>query len=767
MEKTTEYGKPEYFENRELSWIKFNRRVLNEARDKTIPLLERLKFISITSSNLDEFFMVRVASLKDMLHAGVKKADIAGMDALKQLERVNEDTRELVNLQYSTYNRSLLPLMNQENIYIIDAYEKLTEEQAAFADDYFENEVYPVLTPMAVDASRPFPLIRNKSLNIAAVIEYKGAGGLLDHKAQEDETDAELLEEESGEDENMQDCGKPDKKDKKEKKKKKGTKPEFATVQVPSGMARLVPVPSKNPDEKVFILLEQVIEKNIDKLFLNYKVLCAYPYRIMRNADFSIDEDEAPDLLKEIQKQLKKRQWGEVIRLEVEDGIDKKLLEFLKDELHVENKQDIFYINGPIDFTFLMKMYGLDGCDHLRYEPHKPQLVPEILPGENIFEAIQKGDILLHHPYQSFGPVMELIRQAASDEQVLAIKMTLYRVSGNSPIIASLAQAAENGKQVTVLVELKARFDEENNIVWAKKLEQAGCHVIYGIVGLKTHSKIALVVRREDEGIRRYVHLGTGNYNDSTAKLYTDCGVLTCSEAVGEDATAVFNMLSGYSEPLSWNSLAVAPIWLRKKFLKLVHRETKNAREGKQAYIRAKMNSLCDQEMIEALYEASSAGVKIQLLIRGICCLRAGIKGVSENIHVHSIVGNFLEHSRIFDFCNDGQPEVFMGSADWMPRNLDRRVEIVFPVLDQELKKKVLHILDVEFEDNVKAHVLQPDGTYEKIDKRGKMLVNSQEIFCREAEHLVPKQDKANKRCKNKRCKNKTILGERKDGWKL
>ncbi len=742
MEKTTEYGKPEYFENRELSWIKFDRRVLNEARDKTIPLLERLKFISITSSNLDEFFMVRVASLKDMLHAGVKKEDIAGMDALKQLERVNEDTRELVNLQYSTYNRSLLPLMNQENIYIIDAYEKLTEEQAAFVDDYFENEVYPVLTPMAVDASRPFPLIRNKSLNIAAIIEYKGAGGLLGHKTQDAELSEDVQEELSDEAAGS-DSDKSDKKEKKDKKKKKGAKPEFATVQVPSGMARLVPVPSENPDEKVFILLEQVIEKNIDKLFLNYKVVCAYPYRIMRNADFSIDEDEAPDLLKEIQKQLKKRQWGEVIRLEVEDGIDKKLLEFLKDELHVENKQDIFYINGPIDFTFLMKMYGLDGCDHLRYEPHKPQLVPEILPGENIFEAIQKGDILLHHPYQSFGPVMELIRQAANDDQVLAIKMTLYRVSGNSPIIASLAQAAENGKQVTVLVELKARFDEENNIVWAKKLEQAGCHVIYGIVGLKTHSKIALVVRREDEGIRRYVHLGTGNYNDSTAKLYTDCGVLTCSEAVGEDATAVFNMLSGYSEPLSWNSLAVAPIWLRKKFLKLVRRETKNAREGKQAYIRAKMNSLCDQEMIEALYEASAAGVKIQLLIRGICCLRTGIKGISENIQVHSIVGNFLEHSRIFDFCNDGQAEVYMGSADWMPRNLDRRVEIVFPVLDQELKKKVLHILDLEFEDNVKAHILQPDGTYEKIDKRGKMLVNSQEIFCREAEQLVPKQDKA------------------------
>ncbi len=742
MEKTIAYGKPEYFENRELSWIKFNRRVLNEARDKTIPLLERLKFVSIASSNLDEFFMVRVASLKDMLHAGVKKADIAGMDASKQLELVNQDTRELVNLQYSTYNRSLLPLLNQEQIYIIDAYEKLTEEQAAFVDEYFEKEVYPVLTPMAVDAGRPFPLIRNKSLNIAAVIEHKGSGGLLGERAPEDDG---VLEEAAVQENGKKEKEKKEdkKEDKKEGKKDKKAKPEFATVQVPSGMARLVPVPSKNPEEKVFILLEQVIEKNIDKLFSNYKVVCAYPYRIMRNADFSIDEDEAPDLLKEIQKQLKKRKWGEVIRLEVEEGIDQKLLGFLKEELHIEYKQDIFYINGPIDFTFLMKMYGLAGCDHLRYESYQPQLVPEVMPGENIFEAIQKGDILLHHPYQSFVPVMELIRQAACDEQVLAIKMTLYRVSGNSPIIASLAQAAENGKQVTVLVELKARFDEENNIVWAKKLEQAGCHVLYGIVGLKTHSKIALIVRREEEGIRRYVHLGTGNYNDSTAKLYTDCGILTCSEAIGEDATAVFNMLSGYSEPLSWNCLAVAPIWLRKKFLKLVRRETRNAREGRQAYIRAKMNSLCDQEMIEALYEASTAGVKIELLIRGICCLRAGIKDVSENIEVRSIVGNFLEHSRIFDFCNDGHAEVYMGSADWMPRNLDRRVEIVFPVLDEELKKKVLHILDVEFEDNVKAHILQKDGTYEKIDKRGKVLINSQEIFCREAGEAVPKEDKA------------------------
>ena len=441
---------------------------------------------------------------------------------------------------------------------------------------------------MAVDASRPFPLIRNKTLNIAALLSKKKG------KAEKEEI-------------------------------------EFATVQVPSVLPRLVHIPSEDGNEKTFILLEQVIERNIDKLFLNYDVLCAYPYRVMRNADLSIDEDEAADLLKEIQKQLKMRQWGEVIRLEVEDGIDKKLLNFLKDELKVA-EQDIFQINGPIDFTFLMKMYGLEGCDDLRNEPYTPQRVPEIVPGENIFDEIRKGDILLHHPYQTFDPVVDFIRQASVDPDVLAIKQTLYRVSGNSPIIASLAQAAENGKQVSVLVELKARFDEENNIVWAKKLEQAGCHVIYGLVGLKTHSKIALVVRREEDGIRRYVHLGTGNYNDSTAKLYTDCGIFTCDGAIGEDATAVFNMLSGYSEPLSWNELAVAPIWLRTKFTKLIRRETKHAKEGKPAKIIAKMNSLCDPGIIESLYEASAAGVKIQLIVRGICCLKVGIPGVSENI---------------------------------------------------------------------------------------------------------------------------------------
>ena len=702
-EKKNEFHLPEYYENRELSWLKFDARVLNEAKDKSIPLLERLKFVSITSSNLDEFFMVRVASLKDMVHAGYRKRDIAGMTASEQLDRINTATRKLVESQYNTYNRSLVPLMESNGIHIIEKYEELTAEQAVYVDRYFEEDVYPVLTPMAVDASRPFPLIRNKTLNIAA---------LLSSKKDEKHKDAV----------------------------------EFATVQVPGVLPRLVPIPadtSENSGEvegRTFILLEQIIEKNIDKLFLNYHVLCAHPYRVMRNADLPIDEDEAADLLKEIQKQLKKRQWGEVIRLEVEASVDKKLLRFLKDELKVA-EEDIFQISGPIDLTFLMKMYGLSGCDSLRYEPYKPQRVPEIEPGEDIFEAIRVGDILLHHPYETFDPVVDFIRQAASDPDVLAIKQTLYRVSGNSPIIASLAQAAENGKQVSVLVELKARFDEENNIVWAKKLEQAGCHVIYGLVGLKTHSKIALVVRREEDGIRRYVHLGTGNYNDSTAKLYTDCGIFTCNEAIGEDATAVFNMLSGYSEPLSWNELVLAPIWLRTRFMRLIARETKHAREGKPARIVAKMNSLCDEGIIAALYEASAAGVEIELIVRGICCLKVGIPGISENIHVRSIVGNFLEHSRIFFFLNDGEEELYMGSADWMPRNLDRRVEILFPVLDDTLKEKEKHILDVELADNTKAHVLKPDGEYEKIDRRGKVLVNSQKQFCEEAVAAVPKTD--------------------------
>lgn len=675
-----------YYKNRELSWIDFNYRVLGEAKDKSIPLFERLKFLSITASNLDEFFMIRVASLRDMVYAGYIKPDIAGLTPEQQLIQISKKTHELVKEQYNIYNRSFLPTLKQNHLEIITKYENLSKEQAKYADKYFMKEIYPVLTPMAVDSSRPFPLIRNKSLNICAFLKDKKLDNDYD----------------------------------------------FATVQVPSGLPRFIQVPSGKDNVTAILLLEQLIEKNIDKLFLNYEVICAYPYRIMRNADLSIDEDEAADLLIEIQKQIKKRQWGEVIRLEVESGIDKQLLTFLKQELKVK-EEDVFKINGPLDLTFLMKIYSLEGFEHLKVPKYIPQPVPALNNEEDIFTQIQHGDIFLHHPYETFDPVVDFVRQASVDPNVLAIKQTLYRVSSNSPIIASLAQAAENGKQVSVLVELKARFDEENNILWALKLEKAGCHVIYGLRGLKTHSKITLVVRREEDGIRRYVHLGTGNYNDSTAKLYTDTGILTCSNPIGEDATAVFNMLSGYSEPESWNKLALAPYWLRDKFYELIQREIKHAQAGKKAYIKAKMNSLCDQGIIAALYKASHAGVKINLIVRGICCLRTGIPGISDNIIVRSIVGNFLEHARIFCFHNDGKNEVYMGSADWMPRNLDKRVEILFPVEDEKLKEIAISILDIQLSDTMKAHIMQKNGSYVKVDKRGKKPLCAQDYFCEQA----------------------------------
>ncbi len=689
----SKFDKKEYFVNREISWLMFDERVLGEATDTSNPLMERLKFLSITASNLDEFFMVRVASLIDMQHADYNKRDIAGMTCDEQLTAIAKKTHELVDTQYFVLNHTLIPLMEAEGINFITHHEELNDEQAKFVDRYFEEEVYPVLTPMAVDSSRPFPLVRNQTLNIGALISRKG-----------------------------------------------GSSRDFATVQVPGGLERIVKIPS---DEGLaIILLEEVIERNMAKLFLNYDVVCAYPYRIMRNADLTIDEEEAADLLKEIERQIKRRQWGEVIRLEVADDIDPDLMKILRQELSVR-PDNIYRIPGPIDLTFLMKVYGLAGFDHLKSKNHTPAPVPQINDGGDIFEAIRKHDILMHHPYQTFDPVIDFVKSAAKDPDVLAIKQTLYRVSGNSPIIAALAEAAENGKQVTVLVELKARFDEEHNIVWARKLEKAGCHVIYGLVGLKTHCKIMLVVRREEDGIRRYVHLGTGNYNDSTAKLYTDLGLLTCAEQMGEDATAVFNMLSGYSEPLYWNRLALAPLWLKDRFLHLIGREADNARAGKRSHIIAKVNSICDREVIQALYEASCAGVKIELIVRGICCLKPGVKGVSENISVRSIVGDYLEHSRIFYFENAGKSEVYCGSSDWMPRNLLRRVEIMFPILDENLKERVIHILDTLLADTVKARVELPDGTYERIDKRGRELVCAQKIFCVEADAKYSQIDTA------------------------
>ncbi|MBD8941597.1 MAG: RNA degradosome polyphosphate kinase [Clostridiales bacterium] len=693
MAVQNEYTKPEYYKNRELSWLQFNERILLEAKDKTNRLFERLKFLSITASNLDEFFMVRVASLKDMVDAKFTKPDLAGMKPKEQLVEILKETHEFMGRQYSTFNRSLLPLLDKEGLTILTAHEQMNEVQCKFVDDYFDETIYPILTPMAVDSARPFPLIRNKSLNICVLLK--------------------------GKDEDN-----------------------YATVQVPAVVSRIVELPSDNG--RTVILLEQIIERNIDKLFSNHKVICAYPYRITRNADLSIDEDDAADLLEEIQKQLKKRQRGEAIRLEIEDKCDKNIIKFLKRELNVGD-ESIYKISGPIDLTFLMKLYGMEGFEYLKDEKYIPVQSAMINDDEDIFTQISRNDILLHHPYESFDPVVDFVRQAANDENVLAIKQTLYRVSGNSPIIASLAKAADNGKQVTVLVELKARFDEENNIQWAKKLEKSGCHVIYGLMGLKTHSKITLVVRKEDEGIKRYVHLGTGNYNDATAKLYTDMGLLTCNEAIGEDATAVFNMISGYSEPKQWNKLSLAPYWLRDRFLYLIRREAMYAKEGRKAFITAKMNSLCDKEIIAALYEASSAGVEINLIVRGICCLKTGIPGISENIHVRSIVGTFLEHSRIFYFSNGGNEEVYMASADWMPRNLDKRVEILFPVEDERLKTEVINILNIQLADTLKAHILVGDQ-YEKVDKRGKELLSSQMYFCELAKDRKKKKNESKER---------------------
>ena len=720
MSTKSPYSKPEYFYNRELSWLLFNRRVLEEAKDSSLPLFDRLKFLSITSSNLDEFFMIRVASLKDMVQVKYNKKDISGMTPAEQLAAINERTHLFVKDQYDIFNRSLIPALEKEGVHVLSHYENLSEKQSKYVDRYFTDEVYPVLTPMAVDSSRPFPLIRNKTLNIGAILRMKkdkAAGGqfrdlYLSHGNKK-----------KGADSNDTD---------------------FATVQVPSVLPRFVEIPSEQKGEKTFILLEQIIEKNIGKLFVNYEIESVFPYRIMRNADLSIEEDEAADLLIEIERQLKKRQWGQAIRLEVEDGMDKRLLKKLRQELKIK-EEDIFKINGPLDLTFLMKLSGWEGYDKLRTPKYTPQPAKWLNGEDHLFDQIRDHDVLLHHPYETFDPVVDFVKQASKDPNVLAIKQTLYRVSSHSPIIASLAAAAENGKQVTVLVELKARFDEENNIIWARKLEQAGCHVIYGLVGLKTHSKITLVVRKEEDGIRRYVHLGTGNYNDSTAKLYTDMGLLTCRKAIGEDATAVFNMLSGYSEPAFWNKLAIAPIRLRDRFTQLINREKEFAKKGKKAFIRAKMNSLCDAGIISSLYEAAAAGVKIELVVRGICCLKTGMPGISENITVRSIVGDFLEHSRIFHFYNNGFEEVYMGSADWMPRNLDKRVEILFPVEDDALKAEVIHILDIQLADNEKARILQKNGTYRRAAKGGHAKLNSQKYFCEEAKRAQKERKKQNK----------------------
>lgn len=671
------FDKSKNFINRELSWIEFNKRVLEECRDTNHPLFERLRFLSITCSNLDEFFMVRVGSLMDQIKAGFNKADPAGLTPKEQLEEIYSSVTKLVAKQCSYYNRSLKVALGKENIKFLKP-QDLDENQHKFIKNYYRKNVFPVLTPVLLDSSSAFPLLLNKSLNIGLMVEKKGVKS-------------------------------------------------FATVQVPSVLPRIVVIPSETSFD--IILLEDIIKSNLKTLFGTENILSCGCYRITRNADMTVDEEGAEDLLEAIEESLKQRKWGAAVRLELERGIGKDIVRTLEKELEISRTQE-YILNVPLDLTFLNKLISVKKYKYLCYDPIKPVNPLKDVEDESIFSIISKKDILLSHPYESFEPVIELVRQAAEDPMVLAIKQVLYRVSGNSPIVRSLIKAAENGKQVTVLVELKARFDEENNIIWAKQLEKAGCHVIYGLVGLKTHCKLLLVVRKEEDGIKRYVHMGTGNYNDVTAKIYTDLGLFTSNPYFGEDASVIFNMLSGRSIPTELKKTCIAPLNLRERFLYLIRRETDNALKGKPAKIIAKMNSLVDKHVIEALYNASCAGVKIQLIVRGICCLRPNVKDVSENITVTSIVGRFLEHSRIYYFYNDGEEDLYLSSADWMNRNLDRRVELLFPIEDGDVKNKLKKILNIQLNDTIKARILTSDGSYSHIDKRGgKQALDSQKLF--------------------------------------
>ncbi len=654
--------KPEYFYNRELSWLKFNLRVLKEAMGKETPLLERLKFIAISASNLDEFFMVRVAGLWSNFDSGVEKRDASGMSVHEQLVAISQAAHE----QVRTQTKSLIALMAEMDAVKLHfrRVKDLSELGKDWLEEYYREVVFPVLTPMAVDASRPFPFLANKTLNLA--VELIKADG--EHS--------------------------------------------MGLIQVPSVLDRIVEVEPEG--KRTFVFLEDIIASHCHDLFKGCHILDMVSFRVTRDSDLDLEEDDSVDLMKEVEESLRKRKRGAAVRLEIFKTNNNRIKKFLEENLDV-TEMEVYEINGPLDPTCFFKFIGMKGMWPWLYEPFVPQRPLELPDDSDLFAAIRENDILLHHPYESFDPVVKLVSDAADDPQVLAIKQTLYRVSGNSPIVAALTRAAENGKQVTVLVELKARFDEENNILWARRLEKAGCHVIYGLVGLKTHAKIILIVRKEDNGIRRYLHLGTGNYNDSTAKLYTDLGLMTANDEFGSDASAFFNLLSGYSEPPVWNKLVMAPLGLREKIYALIDNEIAMVRAGREGHIIAKMNSLIDQPVIQKLYEASAAGVHIDLIVRGICGLRTGIEGISDNITVRSIVGRQLEHSRIFWFANGGEEQLYLSSADWMPRNLNDRVELFFPVETEEHIHRIKALLDLYLRDNMGAHMMQSNGTYRRV----------------------------------------------------
>lgn len=666
---------PRYL-NRDLSWVEFNRRVLMEAKDVATPLLERAKFLSIVSSNLDEFMSVRVAGIQDQIRAGYVKKDFSGYTPDGLYKRLISRVSAMVSEQYRTF-RDILRQLAKESIVFLD-YNELNSVQRKSMETYYHDIVFPVLTPMAVDQSRPFPLVHTGFVYLAVVL--------------------------------MHDQGRVQKEVEEEQEPYY-----FAIVQIPSNLSRIIPLPhNSNSKKQSFILVEELIRHHIQTLFSGYVPLAVHEFRLTRNADLALDEEGAEDLLEEIEKELRKRRWGAPVRLEIEEGFHPYALEVLQEEFEIQDA--VFEIDGPLDLGFLGKLPGVvKGYPRLRYPQIDPVYPWEFEENEDFFDVLKQRDVLVYHPYESFDAVTDFIVQASEDPTVMAIKMTLYRVSGNSPLIQALAKAAESGKQVTVVVELKARFDEERNIAWARKLEKAGCHVVYGLIGLKTHAKVLLVIRQEGRELKRYVHMGTGNYNDTTARLYTDIGLFTTNPAIGEDASQLFNLITGYSEADQWQAITVAPTGMKDRLFSLIQREAEHAAAGRPARIIAKMNSLSNQEMIDELYLASGAGVDIELVIRGVCCLRPGVEGLSERIKVRSIVDRFLEHSRIYYFENGGKPEVWLSSADWMTRNLTRRLEIMCPVTSASNLEALNQIIRLTLADNVKAKKLLPNGKYEPI----------------------------------------------------
>jgi polyphosphate kinase len=680
--------RPELYINRELSWVEFNRRVFEEAQDSRHPLLERVKFLSIFETNLDEFIMIRLAGLKDQIAAHVATVSPDGMGAEQQLRAVRQRLAPLVQEVRHCWRDELLPLLAEQHIYILD-YEQLDAEQRAVMRSYFEHEIFPVLTPLAVDAGHKFPHISNRSLNLAVVIADTMYGR------------------------------------------------RFARVKVPPSLPRLVRVPlSENPrGAMAFVWIEQVIAAHLSMLFPGFDVWESYPFRVLRDADIELREDDAGDLLESIEQGLRERRFGSVVDLAVNPSMPSRIRSLLLDNLEI-TPEDLTVIDGPLGLGDVMELHHLDRPD-LKDPPFTPRTPPELRKGHDLFEAIRQRDLLMHHPYDSFDSVVEFIRAAAHDPQVLAIKQTLYRVGTNSPVVNTLMEAVENGKQVAVLVELKARFDEENNIEWARALERAGVHVVYGLVelrglvGLKTHAKVALVVRREADGLQRYVHLATGNYNATTARIYEDLCLLTCRPEIGADATALFNLLTGYSRQSKYYKLLVAPLEMRQGIIERIEREISIHQEHGNGHLIFKMNALVDPAIVLALYSASQAGVRIDLIVRGICCLRPGVAGVSETIRVRSLVGRFLEHSRIYYFGNGGNEEILLGSADMMQRNLDGRIETLFPIEDPVLRKAIHErLLKPVLNDTVNARELRTDGSYVRVQPEpGEPPFDSQRWF--------------------------------------